>query len=69
MTVEDITEEDLDNFENKTDEEKANTLETLYRKARENDGGVIEDVDFDGEMTVKVFDEDGKEKQTEKIDI
>jgi hypothetical protein len=69
MTVEDITDDDLKNFENKTQKEKADTLETLYRKARENAGGVIQEVDFDGQMTVKVFDEDGEEKQTQKVDI
>lgn len=65
----DVTEEDLENFEEKTEEEKINTLRTLYRKAAQNDGDHIEDFDLEGEMTVRVLDEDGEEKQIEKTDI
>lgn len=69
MTNDEITKEDLQNFDDKTEEEKINTLQTLYRKAAENDGDFIDDLGIEGELTVTVYDDDGEEKQVEKTEI
>jgi len=64
-----MTDDELNDFENKTDEEKIDALETLYRRAVKNDGDFLEDMDFEGEMTVRVLDENGEEKQIQKQEI
>lgn len=69
MTNDEITKEDLQNFDDKTEEEKIDTLQTLYRKAAENDGDFIDDLGIEGELTVTVYDDDGEEKQVEKTEI
>lgn len=60
---------DLKNFEEMSEDEKINTLKRLHRKAAENDGEMIDDMELEGEVTVRVLDEDGDEKQVEKKNI
>jgi hypothetical protein len=64
----DVTEEDFENFDEKTQEEKVETLENLHRKLAEGEdvSGLLQQIDFEGELTVRVLDEDGEEKQVEK---
>lgn len=69
MTEDEFTEEDLENFEDKSEEEKIKTIQRLHKKLAESDGTIMEDVPIEGEITVRVLDEDGNEKQVEKEEI
>lgn len=69
MSEDEFTEEDLENFEEKSEEEKIRTIQRLHKKLAESDGTIMEDVDFDGEITARVIDEDGNEKKVVKEDI
>jgi len=64
-----MTEEDdmIENFDEKTQEEKLNTLRRLHKKMDDDEfNGLIQQLDIEGELTVTVYDEDGNEKQKEK---
>lgn len=71
MTDDDrITEKDFENFEDKTKEEKLDTLQKLHTKLSDGDAdGLLQKFDFEGEMTVRVIDDDGEEKQVEKSEF
>lgn len=59
--------EDIENFDEKTQEEKINTLKRLHDKLDDETlGGLIQELGIEGEVTVRVFDEDGDKKQVEK---
>jgi hypothetical protein len=61
---------DFENFEDKTKEEKIETLKKLSEKlSGEELNGFLQQFGFEGEMTVRVLDEDGNEKAFEKTDI
>jgi len=64
----DVTEKDFENFDEKTREEKVKVLESLHQKLADGEdvSGLLQQVDVEGELTVKVLDEDGKEKKVEK---
>jgi|AKVG01.1.fsa_nt_gi hypothetical protein len=64
MTEEDI---DFDNFEEKPKKDKIELLEKLHNKLEDGDtpSGLLQDVNMEGEITARVIDEDGNEKQVE----
>lgn len=68
MTEAEITEDDFENFDGKSKEEKMETLRSLHNKLADGDDvqGLLQNIDVEGELTVKVFDEDGNKKQVEK---
>jgi hypothetical protein len=56
-----------DAFDDQTDEEKLETLERLKKKIMSGDsGGLDGNFDVEGEMTVRVIDEDGNETHKQK---
>jgi len=62
-----MTEDVIENFDEKTQEEKLNTLKRLHEKMDDEEfNGLIQQLDIEGELTVTVYDEDGNEKQKEK---
>jgi len=62
-----MTEDVIENFDEKTQEEKLNTLKRLHEKMDDEEfNGFIQQLDIEGELTVTVYDEDGNEKQKEK---
>lgn len=67
MTEDEITEDDFENFEEKTKEEKMETLQRLHQKIEngEDVSGLLQNVDMEGELTVRVLDDEGSEKQVE----
>lgn len=70
MTEEDdFSEEELENFEEKTEEEKIETIKRLHKKLAERDGDMLEDFNVQGEITARVIDEDGEEKHVQKEEI
>lgn len=61
---------DLENFEEKTKEEKIETLKRLHDKLDAEDlGGILQEVGVEGELNVTVYDEDGdvKAERNKKI--
>jgi len=68
MSEDDLTPKDFENFDEKTKEEKMETLGRLQKKieAGEDVSGLLQQVPLEGELTVKVLDDDGNEKQVEK---
>lgn len=64
----DLTEKDFKNFDEKTQEEKLDTVQRLHEKLADGEDvqGLFQNIDVEGELTVKVFDEDGEEKHVEK---
>jgi len=67
MTQDDVTKEDFENFDEKTQDEKIQTLEKLHQKLDGEDAsGLLQQLDFEGELTVRVLDEDDEEKQVQK---
>jgi len=69
MTEDEFTEEDLENFEEKSEEEKIRTIQRLHKKLAESDGNMMEDMPIEGEITARVIDEDGNEKKVVKEEI
>lgn len=67
MTEDEITEDDFENFDEKSKEEKMETLRSLHNKLADGEDiqGLLQNIDVEGELTVKVFDEDGNKKQVE----
>lgn len=59
--------EEFENFEDKTKEEKIETLRKISEKI--NDGevpsGLLQELDFEGKVTATVYDEDNNVKQVE----
>ena len=69
MTQEDdVTKKDFENFDEKTQEEKMQTLEKLHQKLADGEDvqGLLQQLDFEGELTVRVLDEEGEEKHVQK---
>lgn len=68
MTDDNISSEDFENFEDKSKEEKMETLQKLHRKLADGDdtSGLLQEVGLEGELTVRVLDDGGEEKQVEK---
>lgn len=66
--TEDVTKEDFENFDDKTQDEKRETLARLHNKLAESDDaqGLLQELGVEYEVTVRVLDEDGEEKQVEK---
>jgi len=64
----DVTKKDFENFDEKTQEEKMNTLENLHEKLADGEdvSGLLQQIDFEGELTVRVLDDEGEEKHVEK---
>lgn len=59
--------DEIENFDEKTQEEKINTLKRLHNKLDDETlSGLLQELDVEGEVTVTVYDEDGNKKQTEK---
>jgi len=58
---------DFENFDKKTREEKKETLQKLQKKLEDGEdvSGLFQNVDLEGELTVKVLDGDGGEKHVE----
>lgn len=63
-----ISEKDFENFEDKPREEQVETLRRLQNKLSDEEGlsGLVQQLGLEGEVTVRVLDEDGKEKKVEK---
>lgn len=63
-----VSEDDFEDFEKKTEEEKKETLRRLYDKIQDADDpdGLLQRLGLSGEVTVRVLDEEGDEKQVEK---
>jgi len=69
MTEDDLAEE-FKNFEEKSKDEKIEMLQRLNEKLVEDgSNGFLQEIGVEGEMTIKVFDDEGNEKQTVKEDI
>lgn len=68
MTEDELTSEDFEDFDEKSKEEKIETLEKLHRKLADGEGieGLLQEVSIQGEITARVLDEEGNEKQVEK---
>lgn len=68
MSENELTKDDFDNFQEKTKEEKMDTLRALHQKLDDGEDlqGLLQEISLEGEMTVRVLDEDGEEKQVEK---
>lgn len=69
MTEEDdLTKEDFENFDEKTRQEKKDTLESLHQKLADGEDvqGLLQQLDFEGELTVRVLDDEGEEKHVQK---
>jgi len=64
----DVTKKDFENFDEKTQEEKMETLEKLHQKLADGEDvqGLLQQLDVEGELTVRVLDEDGEEKHVQK---
>lgn len=63
-----LTPEDFENFDEKSKEDKIETLQRLHKKLEDGDdlSGLLQDVGVEGELTVRVMDDNGDEKQVEK---
>jgi hypothetical protein len=68
MTEDDVTKEDFENFDEKTQDEKMETLRSLHQKLADGEDvqGLLQQLDVEGELTVRVLDEEGEEKHVQK---
>jgi len=64
----DLTAEDFKNFDEKAQEKKQETLQRLHQKLADGEdvSGLFQQLDVEGELTVKVLNENGEEKHVEK---